>query len=297
MLNISVAVKKFALPVIFIVVGVLLVMVGFKSNQPTEFKIAAFAILVGSIASVLNSTGILSNMVSKIIGFTSMIISVVLLVFSFSSVEDTVKYQNDYKMCKEIAKRNLSDLRTAQKAYFENNGKYAADWETIIDYINNGTTKIVEAEGEKPSRRITEAERNYIYKDSRAIDNNMTDMEAYILSKSPICPDDLKNFKRDTIAVSFLKTTFTENRSYMKERMENGFGKFSAEELQYIPFTKKSKKWKIKVGETSMGDEKVPTLRVEGVIPFTKIKGEKKKETMYFGKLEMNDLSGSWEEE
>jgi hypothetical protein len=33
------------------------------------------------------------------------------------------------------------------------------------------------------------------------------------------------------------------------------------------------------------------------VIPITKIVGSKKKETMFIGKLEMNDLSGSWEEE
>jgi hypothetical protein len=166
-----------------------------------------------------------------------------------------------------------------------------------VKFINTGTVNTVVAEGEKPSRRITEAERNYIYKDSRAIDNNMSDQEAYILSKSKICPDDLKGFKRDTIKVSFLKTTFTENISYIKERRENGFGKFSVDNLKYIPYTKNKSEWKIKTDRVVVGIDSVSTLRIEGIIPFTKIVGSNKKETVYIGKLEMNDLSGSWEEE
>jgi hypothetical protein len=125
----------------------------------------------------------------------------------------------------------------------------------------------------------------------------MSDLEAYILSKSKICPDDLKGFKRDTIKVSFLKTTFTENISYIKERRENGFGKFNVDDLKYIPDTNKKTVWKIATDKVVVGLDSVSTLRIEGVIPFTKIVGSKKKETVYIGKLEMNDLSGSWEEE
>ena len=46
-----------------------------------------------------------------------------------------------------------------------------------------------------------------------------------------------------------------------------------------------------------IGMDSIYTLRVDGEIPLTKVKGQKTKEILYFGKLEINDLSGSWEEE
>jgi hypothetical protein len=262
-----------------------------------EFKLSGVLILVGSVISILSSSGLINALTAKIIGGFSLVTSGFLLFYSYQSVGETMQYQANYKTCKAEAIRNLSDIRTAQKAYFENYNTYAANWEELVKFINTGTVNTVVAEGEKPSRRITEAERNYIYKDSRANYNNMSDQEAYILSKSKICPDYLKGFKRDTIKVSFLKTTFTENISYIKERRENGFGKFSVDNLKYIPFTKSKSEWKIKTDRVVVGIDSVSTLRIEGVIPFTKIVGSKKKETVYIGKLEMNDLSGSWEEE
>jgi hypothetical protein len=297
MLNISVILKRYSVPTIFLVLGVLLMIVAFKQNQTMEFKLSGVLILVGAIISILSSSGLINAMTAKIIGVFSLVVSAGLLYFSYQTVGETIQYQENYKACKALAQKNLTDIRTAQKAYFENYGTYAATWDELVKFINNGTVNSIIAEGDKPSRRITEAERNYLYKDSRAIDNNMSDIEAYRLSISNICPDDLKGFRRDTVKVSFLKTTFTENISYMKERRENGYGKFVTEDLKYIPFTNKKSEWKIKTDKVVIGVDSVSTLRMEGVIPFTKIVGSKKKETMYIGKLEMNDLSGSWEEE
>jgi hypothetical protein len=297
MLNISVILKRYSVPAIFLVLGVMLLTIAFKENQTMEFKLSGVLILVGAVISILSSSGMINAMTAKIIGGLSLVTSGILLYYSFNTVGETIEYQENYKACKAESIRNLSDIRTAQKAYFENYNTYASNWEELINFINTGTVNSVVAEGEKPSRRITEAERNFLYKDSRAIDNNMTDQEAYLLSKSKICPDDLKGFKRDTIKVSFIKTTFTENISYMKERRENGYGKFVAENLKYIPFTKNKNQWKIKTDKVVIGVDSVSTVRIEGVIPFTKIVGSKKKETMFIGKLEMNDLSGSWEEE
>ena len=74
-------------------------------------------------------------------------------------------------------------------------------------------------------------------------------------------------------------------------------GEFNADDLKYIPFTNKKNQWNIKTNKVLMGLDSIYTLRVEGEIPFTKVKGQKTKEIIYFGKLEINDLSGSWEEE
>ena len=277
--------------------GLFLLITGFSSEQSLTFHAAAFLILISAVITFLNVSGILSAFMTRIIGLSSFIIALILLYLSYFSVTDTMSYQKNYEMCKELSRLNLSDLRTAQKAYFERYNSYAQDWETIIKFIEADSVNTVVSEGSVPSRKITEVERNFVYRDNRPIDNNMNEFEAYKLSKSKICPDDLKDFKRDTVKVSFIKTTFTENRSYLKERLDNELGAFDAKALRYIPFTNNKKEWTIKSDKIVIGIDSISTVRVEGFIPFTKIKGQKTKELVYFGKLEMSDLSGSWEEE
>jgi hypothetical protein len=207
-----------------------------------------------------------------------------------------MEYQKKYSMCKELSRQNLTDVITAQKAYFKQYKKYAGDWETIIHFIETDSIDEIVREGNLPARSITPEERNFIYRDNRAIDNNMNEFEAYKLSKSKICPADLKDFKIDTIKVSFIESHFTKNRNYIKERLDNKFGEFNPKALRYIPYTNKME-WTIKTKKISVGTDSISTLRVEGFIPFSKFEGDKSKELFYFGNLEINDLSGSWEEE
>jgi hypothetical protein len=297
MLNIGLLLKKYSVPTLFMILGLALLMTGLSSEQSLTFIATAFLILITAAISFLNVSGNLSTFMTRIIGLSSFAIALIVLYLTYFSVSDTMSYQKNYEMCKELSRLNLSDLRTAQKAYFERYNSYAQDWETIIDFIETDSVNTVVSEGSVPSRKITEAERNYIYRDNRPIDNNMNELEAYKLSKSKICAEDLKDFKRDTVKVSFIKTTFIENRSYLKERLDNNLGPFDAKSLRYIPFTDNKKEWSIKTAKILIGIDSIATIRVEGLIPFTKIKGQKTKELVYFGKLEMNDLSSSWEEE
>jgi hypothetical protein len=297
MLNIGLLLKKYSVPTLFLILGLALLITGFSSEQSLTFNAASFLILITALISFLNVSGKLSSLTTRIIGLGSLTIAIIVLYLSFYSVSDTMNDKKNYEMCKELSRLNLSDLRTAQKAYFERYNSYAHDWETIIYFIETDSVNTVVSEGSVPGRKITEAERNFIYRDNRPIDNNMNEFEAYKLSKSKICPVDLNNFKRDTVKVSFIKTTFTENRSYLKERLDNELGAFDAKALRYIPFTDNKKEWTIKTDKIVIGIDSIATIRVEGFIPFTKIKGQKIKELIYFGKLEMSDLSGSWEEE
>lgn len=296
-MNFGILLKKYSVPALFFILGLLLLIVGFTTAQTITFKIAAFFILLAALISFLNVFDRISSRVTKIIGASSFVGAIILLFASYSSVSETMEYQLNYKTCKELSRRNLSDLRTAQKAYFERYKTFAGDWEAIIKFIETDSVNTLVSEGSVPARKITDAERNYIYRDNRPIDNNMNEIEAYKLSKSRICPSDLKDFKRDTVNVSFIKSTFTENRSYMKERIDNKLGEFSARALKYIPFTENKKQWNLKTNKILIGLDSTCTIRVEGFIPFTKIKGQKNNELVYFGKIELNDLSGSWEEE
>jgi hypothetical protein len=229
-----------------------------------------------------------------LLGLVAGISSALAMYLSFKSVYDTHKHIAKYELCVKLAQNNLSDIRSAQKAFADMNGRYAKDWDELIDFINNGKVPFVDAFGVVPSRKITEQERNFLYGDNRAIDNNMTELEAYRLSKMANAPEDLQNFKRDTILVSFLSTKFG-SKSYKAGRMKEGFGAFSAEKLPIIPFSN-GKKWKMETRDSiQIGTEYFPAIRVSGMLPIAKLEGEKPKE-IYFGQLTSNDTGGSWEE-
>ena len=300
MLNIALLIKKYSVPFIFGLIGFVLLLTGFMKEQSIEFIFSAIVILGSAIISALNVSGILSAKMTKIIGFISLGMALVVLGFTYVSISDTVKHNNDYKACKGLSIRNLRDVQTAQKAYLAKNKVYAHDWSTLERFIKEDSIAILDAEGSVPSRKITEKERDYLiqfnlYRRGQAIDNKMTELEAYYLSKSPEVPVELVGFRRDTINVSFIETTFSKNRSYVKERKDNGYGEFSAENLKFIPFTENKETWKIDTASVVIGGDTLPTVRIEGILPLTEIKGAAKKESMFFGKLDNSDLSGSWE--
>ena len=317
MLNIALLIKKYSVPTIFGLVGILLLIQGIRSDQSIEFIFAAIIILLSAILSFLNVSGLISNKITKIIGFLSLSVAGVAIYITINSVTETVKHNDDYDFMKSISIRNLRDIQTTQKAFYKKYGKYAHNWQTIIHFIENDSIAIPDDKGTVPNRKITEKERDYLiqfglYKKGQAIDDNMNDLDAYHLSKSDNCPPDLVGFRRDTINVSYIETTFTKNRSYMKERKDNEFGNFIAKDLKYIPFTNKKKIWSldtamvvIKQKGTKVVDndtievirimDTIMTFRLEGILPIQKIEGMQTKEIMCLGNIYKNDFSGSWE--
>ena len=240
MLNITMLLKKYSIPGLFSIVGIALIIVSFTGEQPTEFTFASFIIFFTSILLFLSVSGKVSNKITNIIGVISFLLAGTTLFFAIDTVDATVEHQNSYKQMKALSIRNLKDVQTAQKDYKAKYKTYASNWEELIFFIENDSIPTIERKGSVPNRKITEVERDYLiqfglYKRNQAIDNKMTDLEAYYLSKSDICPPELITFKRDTINVSFIETMFTKNSGYITERKQNNFGKFNAQKLRYIP--------------------------------------------------------------
>jgi hypothetical protein len=283
-------------------VGIVLLVVSFTTEQPKEFTFAAFIIFFTSILLFLSVSGKVSNKITNIIGLISFVLAGTTLYFALDTVEETVAHQNSYKQMKSLSIRNLKDVQTAQKDYKSKYKTYASDWETLIYFIENDSIPTIERTGSVPNRKITEAERDYLipfglYKRNQAIDNKMTEEEAYYLSKSDKCPPELVTFKRDTINISFIETMFTRNSGYITERKQNNFGKFSAQKLKYIPNTNDKKVWAIDTVITTTTTDTSTYFRLEGVLPFVENEGSTEKELMTLGSLVDNNLSGSWEDE
>ena len=160
MLNIALLIKKYSVPTIFGLVGLLLLFQGITTDQSIEFIFASIVILLSTVLSFLNVSGIISNKITKIIGFLSLSVAGVAIYITVNSVTDTVKHNDDYDFMKGISIRNLRDVQAAQKAYKDKYKVYAHNWETIINFIENDSIAQVDAEGTVPNRKITEKERD-----------------------------------------------------------------------------------------------------------------------------------------
>lgn len=311
MQNLTLLLKRYSVPTIFLVIGIAVLYVSLSSNQAIQFKISGVLILLGSLFSFLNTSERSNVLANWVIGGVSLALALYATIASYNSVVTTGNHQKDYKKTVLTAERNLQDLRTIQTAYIKRYGRYAATWDELISFVNNDYVWEDDDEGSVPSRRITTDELKYlvsigfkltkdgvvtVYKANQAIDNKMTEEEAVAISKMKVIPADLIGFKRDSVKVKFVETTFSRNQSYMKERMDLGLGDFNAETLRIIPGTD-NKEWiltsKILKGQDGTVAQ---ATRISGFIPISKYENGEPEE-MYFGNLQTGDLKGSWEDE
>ena len=130
MLNITMLLKKYSIPVLFSIIGIALIIVSFRSEQPREFTFAAFIIFFTSILLFLSVSGKVPNKITNIIGVISFLLASTTLYFAVNTVDETVEHQNSYKQMKAESIRNLKDVQTAQKDY---KSKYKTHQKYIID--------------------------------------------------------------------------------------------------------------------------------------------------------------------
>ena len=297
----SMLLKKYSIPLLFFIMGLIMLIVGVTKSQGAMFMIASFMMFIAGGLSIMYSTGKFKTGFLYTIGIAAGIAGIFTVFMSWKSVHDTSTYNKNYVQCKSIAKQNLQDIRYIQKVYAEKNGTYMSNWDEFKEFTQTGTIPYVDARGVVPNRKIDDTENAFLYKNNPPIDNTMSDVEAYQLSKwteGPNWQRDFANFKRDTIQVSLLKTKF-QNTSYKEGRKNAGFYPFSVDSLPVIPFTNGKKMWKLETKDSvQMGETKVPAILVSGKIPYAKIKGkDNDTEVIFFGSLSSNSTDGSWEEE
>jgi len=290
--NFSVLFKKYSVPVLLLILGLTLLIIGVTKNQGSTFMLSALLMFIAGGLSLLYSSGKMKTMFLVIFGILAGAAGVVVLAISWNEVSSEIKSQNRIELSDKTAKQNLRDIIYIQKEYQERNGVYAGTWDEMTEFIKNGKVDYVYSEGSVPGRKYTAEERNFLYGDKRAIDVNMTEAEAYRLSKWADGANytDFKNFRRDTTQVSLLSSKF-KSRSYLEARKLSGLGKFYPDSLRFIPFTKGKREWDLQTRDSlDVGDDQTaPAIKVSGVLAFTK-------EKMFFGSLtKPNELSGSWE--
>lgn len=290
--NLSALLKKYSLPLIVVVLGMALLIIGQSTGQQSTFMMASFFLVISGLVMLYFSSG--SN-IAKIASILGIILGIGGAIIYGNLSNDIITIDNARKFDKELdelIKQNLNDIKTSQIAYKEIHGSYAKDFDILKDFIVNGKIKIAIKNGGVPNRKLTAEERAIIYgpKDQRALDYNMTEQEAIVLARSSNPPADLKGFVRDTIMSSFFESSFG-SKPYIQRRAKMGFPDFVVDSIFYIPTT--GIKFTMTVTDSiDYQGIKVQGLYVEGT---RKMRSKNEDVTYSFGSTSSPALSTNWD--
>ncbi len=287
--------KKFLFPVMITLIGVLLLLFGFKENsiigqhQSTWFIYGAFAIFIAGLVTILMVTDVIGRYVHLGIMLFLFVGAIVLGILSYNSLQITIvktKQLDDYR---RSTIQSLEDIRTIQLFHRKHKGKFAENFAEIDNFLFNDkilklTPVVLHPSGKVPDRQPNLEEIEKLgydqIKDEAKIQDGIDLEEAMILGY----------FKYDSTWVPVL-----EEIKKQVNTDENRFFEFDASKVAYVPQGNYSREFIMEYA----GDTLNSNFMVRDSRPYTPFALDSladKKDWLILGELENGTTNGSWEE-
>ena len=271
---------RFIGPVILIVLGVILlikttkvtIVEQFNPNgdpilhelvQSPEFRIASLFLIFVGIIWLLYVLNLLKSFVGIAVSVITLGAALFLLSKDYFIIKKDVDFDNKKEMIFKEIKGRINDIKIAQNEFKNEFGVYTNNMDSLIDYVKNGKTIKFDRKGTLPTRTLTREEADFIYgkKANKALDNNITDVEAKALLQMPVVPSDLIGIVRDTVYVPVIQSVF-QAESYIEQRKKKDLMfDFHPDSLRYIPFS--GKEVLIDTASVTRGDLRISTLLIQ----------------------------------
>lgn len=117
--------------------------------------------------------------------------------FVYDSINSKIAFEKETQRRRDVVVERLKDIRTAQMAYKSTKGAYAASFDSLVDFIQNGKISVIKQVGN--------------FEDSLAVAQGLV--------------------TRDTTYVNVIDTIFSKN--YLVNRLRP----FYVDSLTYVPFS------------------------------------------------------------
>lgn len=257
-------------------------------TQPIEMLWSALILIaLGVIAApdVLQKIGKKATMIMLAVG---LLLSGYLVSAVYFSIDDEIVFQEKKIRVDELTKRRLVDIRSAQEAYEEANGKYTNNFDTLIEWVKKPAVAIPYSSGTYYTDTMSEQsyyEQGFVLTlaevDSIALASGYTPDEF-----SDLISEDGTAYKvRDNIFTSFFEENFTNEKRAAK--------KLPPVDLDSLPFTPSSgERFMMKTSTIENGGVTLPTILVQDPTPFGREKVVK--DTLRFGNLDEPNTDGNW---
>lgn len=150
-------ISKFAAPIVFTLIGLVILITGGAQGQNSMVLIGGAVFTLIGIVALLNALSIIKNALSTGVIVVMLILSVLLGYFNYDSIKRPIEFnEKKSEIYAEVVQR-LKDIREAQVAYKKEYGKYAGNFDTLINFLKNDSISVVSMMGFVPDT-LTESE-------------------------------------------------------------------------------------------------------------------------------------------
>lgn len=216
---------KILFPLVVVIIGIILVVMAYKGDQNWQFKLAAYAVVIAGIVFFLNILDVVKKAI-RISLFAILILSALGLSYlDYKSIKDPIDFGKEKERRYALVVQRLKDIRAAQLAHKSVKGKYAPDFDALLNFVKNDSLPVIKAIGTVP--------------------DTLTEEQALKMGL----------VQRDTSLVSARDSIFSP--FYLNERA----GSFQIDSLPYIPFGSGAK-FKMQAGQIERNRVNVQVFEV-----------------------------------
>lgn len=148
---------NYIFPVLLIIVGGALLIVGAMQGQNSWVMLGAGLALVAGLVSIMLQLGLINRKMGMVLGLVFAVLAIGLAYRNYRSVKEVLEF-NERKLANDrLVIQGLKDIRTAQIGYKEANGGYTGNLDILADFVQNGHIPMVKAIGQVPDS-LTEQE-------------------------------------------------------------------------------------------------------------------------------------------
>ena len=149
--------KKYILPGILALIGLVLVINGAATEQNGAFMLGAFGVLIAGAVSLVSAIVQLSKMLRLVISIGLVLIVVGIAYADFMSIKVPIDFQNEKERRYVHVVQRLKDIRTAELAFKAKYQKYQGDIDSLVDFVKSDSILFVKAIGEVPDTMTLDA--------------------------------------------------------------------------------------------------------------------------------------------
>lgn len=100
---------------------------------------------------------------TKIVGYVLFVVALAMAYYLYSSIASTIEFTENIKQTEKQITDKLAVIREAEKAFLEQYGRYTSNWDSLINFIENGRVPIVQRREEiKPAAYGVDCVKVYI---------------------------------------------------------------------------------------------------------------------------------------
>ncbi len=224
--NIKILALKLFFPAIIFIAGMIIIIFGATGGQSGFFIFGGVGLfLVGGLSGlIIIGYDWLPLQLYKILMFALIPGILLMFWFSFNSINDPIKFENEYRRRGDVVKERLIHVRDAQEAFRSVHRRYTTDFDTLIDFVKYGEMPLL--------RRINNTPVHLL--------DSISDREA---------------MRRGFIEID---TSYINVKDSIFKNVFN----FNPDNLRYIPFSSPRQEFAMQAGMVSRGNVTVPVFEV-----------------------------------